>query len=53
MMQDFRNYLDKNNKFQYLIEHTYRQCIQNQTLEYVLDIKALYIKQPNIKKTIW
>ena len=53
MMQGFRNYSNKNNKFQYLIEYTYRQCIQNQTLEYVLDMKGLYIKYPNIKKTIW
>ena len=50
-MNTFRNY--SNSHHQYQIEQTYRKCIQKQTLQYVLEMKAFYMKYPNIKHTIW
>lgn len=48
---DYRNY--DNSVYQYRVERTYRRMIENQSLGYVLDTKAFYIRYPNIKKSIW
>ena len=50
-MNTFRNY--DNSEYQERVEKTYKKMIENQTLEYVLNMKINYAKYPNLKKTIW
>ena len=50
-MDTFRNY--DNSEYQERVEKTYKKMIENQTLEYVLNMKIKYAKYPNLKKTIW
>ena len=48
-MDTFRNY--DNSEHQARVERTYKKMIENQTLEYVLNMKIKYYGFPNIKKT--